>query len=381
VGEHQKAIADYLQVVHLTSPGEKVKSIPSSQLRSNLAAIYHRGLARFHLAPILEKDPWFFGATDPTTAAANFLMSAERDFTLVIGARPEFADAYYQLGRARRTTRKIISGTRVNLVRDDKGAFADFERAIQLNPGHADAYFARGEEFRVNNPEQAILDFKRVIAIDPGNAKAFYHLGLLYGSTRGSEQPDPQAQLNYYNLAIKADPSYVEVYPSRAHLLQEKSPLQAVADLTKIIQLKPDDAQWYRRRAEVNNLLKDYRNALADYTRAIEIDPGEPGSGDLAAAFTYVHRAKVRNALGDGKGAQDDYRQARLIRPSLYSLSGSSSLSQASKAETFLQRGLALMRRGDKQGSRQNLEQAVRLFYAQGDMPKYQNAKYHLSRL
>jgi tetratricopeptide (TPR) repeat protein len=126
--------------------------------------------------------------------------------------------------------------------------------------------------------------------------------------------------------------------------------------------------------------MKDYRSALADYTRAIELDPSEPGSDDRGAAHTFANRAYVRLELGDGKGALEDYRQALLIRPCLYCNSGSGSVSQANKADAFFQKGLALLRRGDKSASRQNLEEAARLFYAQGDMPKYQSVKYHLSR-
>jgi tetratricopeptide (TPR) repeat protein len=389
LGEKDKAIADYLQLVHLAVPNEKVERI-ETKLTSNLASVYYRGLALFHLALIVGPKDWGFTDKAKEFAKRDYLELAAKDFTLVISARPQLADAYYQRGRVRLTSR-VAQYTELSesFRADVKGALADFRRAIRLNPSLAEAYFARGEYYEsALKPREAILDFARVIKISPGNARAYYMLGELYSENYEDRQlgrtiqiaSNPELALNNYSLAIKADPSYVDAYFRRAYLLDERNASQAIADLTQIIRLDPDNANAYRSRARMRNKLKDSRGALEDFTRAIELDPSEPGSNNHVVAFTYVGRAYLRYQLGDGKGAKDDYRQALLIKPCLECTSGSSSVSQANKADAFFQRGLALLRRGDKQGSRQNLEQAARLFFAQGDMAKYQNAKYQLSQ-
>jgi tetratricopeptide (TPR) repeat protein len=129
-----------------------------------------------------------------------------------------------------------------------------------------------------------------------------------------------------------------------------------------------------------NTIQPSNPGALRDYTRAIELNPSEPGSYDFDSAITYVHRAMALYELGDGKRARQDFSQALLIRPCLTCAGGPVTASQVNKAEGFLRKGLALLRRGDKAGSRENLEKAATLFYADGDMPKYQNVKYQLSR-
>ena len=381
LGEKDKAIADYLQLVHLAVPNEKVKRI-ETKLTSNLASVYYRGLARFHLALIVGPKDWGFTDKAKEFAKRDYLELAAKDFTLVISARPQLADAYYQRGRVRLTSR-VAQYTELSesFRADVKGALADLSRAIRLNPSLAEAYFARGEYYEsALKPREAILDFARVIKISPGNARAYYMLGELYSENYEERSANPELALNNYSLAIKVDPGYVDAYFRRVYLLDERNPSQAIADLTQIILLDPDNANAYRVRARMRNTLKDSRGALEDFTRAIDLDPSEPGSNNHVVAFTYVGRAYLRYQLGDGKGAKDDYRQALLIKPCLECMSGSSSVSQANKADAFFQRGLALLRRGDKQGSRQNLEQAARLFYAQGDMSKYQNAKYQLSQ-
>ena len=372
LGENQKAITDYLEVVRRAKPSEKIENDHTDQLGSKLATVFHRGVARLRMARIIAENESLFPGKAELSAKTGYLESAQQDFTHVISLYPQFANAYYQRGRARRISDK---------EGDKEGALADFTRAIELNPNYADAYFTRAEYLESAwKLREAIQDLMRVTQLEPGNSRAFYNLGHLHIYDPTEKPADHKAALVNYSAAIRADPSYIEAYFGRAHVLAKTDALGAIADYTKIIQLDPENARAYRLRAAIYTEMKDYRSALADYTRAIELDPSEPGSDDRGAAHTFANRAYVRFELGDGKGALEDYRQALIIRPCLYCVSGSSSVSQANKADVFFQKGLALLRRGDKSASRQNLEEAARLFYALGDMPKYQSVKYHLSR-
>ncbi len=383
LGENREAIADYLQVIRLANPEEQVKSAETDKLSIDLATIYYRGLARLEQALVSEDDRFrFYIRSEEEFSNKELLELAENDFTQLITARPRFATGYYQRGRARRKSRVLSSSNgATSYGADKKGALADFTRAIQLDPRHADAYFARGAHFKSElEPRDAIRELMRVTQLDPRYAKAFYMLGQIFSENYKGMRAQPKAAVNNYSLAIKANPDYVDALFRRAYLLEEAAPSKAIADYTNIIRLDPQNAGAYRGRAGVFAYLKDYRRALEDYTRAIELDPSEPGSDDYVVAYTYVNRANVRYQLGDGKGASEDYRQARIIRPCLECMSGSTSLSQANKADAFFQKGLALLRRGDKQAALKNFEEAARLFYTQGDMTKYQSVKYHLSR-
>lgn len=382
-GENQKATADYLEVVRLAYPDEKTESNQTERLGPKLATVYHRGVARLYLARLLgDDDRVAFPTRSEEIAIKNYLESAERDFTHVISAKPKFQNAYRQRGRAREIERVSYFGkgsTESSL--DKKGALADFAKAIELDSRYIDAYLSRAKQFHeAYEPEEAIRDYKRVVELDPTNAEAFYGLGINHAKSTDTKQEDLKAAVENFSLAIKANPGYVDAYFDRAFWVAEEEPLRALADYTQIIQLDPENVKAYRQRAALYKRLKDYRSALADYTRAIEIEPSEPGANNRYAAITYAERAYVRYDLGDGKGAVEDYLHALRIRPCLYCTSGSSSVSQAKKADAFFQKGLALLRRGDKEASRQNLEEAARLFYTQGDMPKYQSVKYHLSR-
>jgi tetratricopeptide (TPR) repeat protein len=61
----------------------------------------------------------------------------------------------------------------------------------------------------------------------------------------------------------------------------------AIADFTKAIEIGPQDADAYLNRGFRKGRLKDYRGAIADFTRAIEIDP------QYVKAYSYRGLAKI----------------------------------------------------------------------------------------
>ena len=74
----------------------------------------------------------------------------------------------------------------------------------------------------------------------------------------------------------------------------------AIADYTKAIELDPDDASAYYNRGVAKNYLKDYYGAIADYTKAISLDP------DNASAYKNRGIAKENS----GKPYCNDYKKA-----------------------------------------------------------------------
>ena len=76
----------------------------------------------------------------------------------------------------------------------------------------------------------------------------------------------------------------------------------AIADFTKAIELNPDYAYAYYNRGYVKCNLEDYKGAIADFTKAIELNP------DFALA--YVNRGISKENLNDLNGACADWRKA-----------------------------------------------------------------------
>ena len=76
----------------------------------------------------------------------------------------------------------------------------------------------------------------------------------------------------------------------------------AVADYTKAIEINPSDADWYSFRGFAKSQLEDYKGAIDDYTKAIEIDPLDQ--------YFYIGRAANKVFLGDPQGSCSDLRKA-----------------------------------------------------------------------
>lgn len=89
---------------------------------------------------------------------------------------------------------------------------------------------------------------------------------------------------------------------------------RAIQDYTKTLELKPGDRTAIKnlriahiRRAAASTNLGDQDAALADYAKAIELDPQHP--------LAYMRRGQLLLDRGDVKAALDDLRRAQALDP------------------------------------------------------------------
>ena len=82
----------------------------------------------------------------------------------------------------------------------------------------------------------------------------------------------------------------------------------AIADFTRAIELEPGNSREYLMRGNAKKQKHDYAGAIADYTRALEL---EREYKDVM----YAARAGVRELTGDLDGAIADYTRAIKIDP------------------------------------------------------------------
>ncbi|MBI4612590.1 MAG: tetratricopeptide repeat protein [Planctomycetes bacterium] len=102
---------------------------------------------------------------------------------------------------------------------------------------------------------------------------------------------------------------------------------------------QPRTGLEYEHRGTARSLQNDLEGALADLTRAIELDPG------LGSA--YLNRGAVRKAMGDLEGAIADYTRAAEIGPA--------------RAAIYLNRGAALAARGDSRRAIEDYDRAIEI--------------------
>ncbi len=114
---------------------------------------------------------------------------------------------------------------------------------------------------------------------------------------------------------------------------------EAIADYDRALKLDPQFAGAYSNRGVAKAQLGDYKGALADFEQALQIDP--------QFAQAYSNRGNVRNELGDHDGAIADHNQALQIDPQ--------------NAKAYSNRGNAKNELGDHDGAIADYGQALQI--------------------
>ena len=76
----------------------------------------------------------------------------------------------------------------------------------------------------------------------------------------------------------------------------------AIADYTKAIEINPNDGDAYYNRGASKGDIEDYYGAIADFTKAIDINPNDNGS--------YWNRSIAKERIGDIEGACADAKKS-----------------------------------------------------------------------
>jgi len=86
---------------------------------------------------------------------------------------------------------------------------------------------------------------------------------------------------------------------------RSKNYKDALADFNKAIELYPSFAEAYFKRGNIKNLLGDYEGAITDYSKAIELNP------NLAEA--YHNRGLTQSRSGNEQAGNLDFLKAGML--------------------------------------------------------------------
>ena len=158
------------------------------------------------------------------------------------------------------------------------------------------AYLDRGDI------AHAIADLNQAIALAPDFALAYQNRGNAWYA-RGNYG---QAMADY-DTAIKLDPNSPSPYVNRATVRRDLGYVDgALEDYQKAISLGAGGARLYGGRGQLYLRQRDYIRALADFDRALQIEP---------SAANYMLRGHARQDSGDFERALADYAEAERLDP------------------------------------------------------------------
>ena len=153
---------------------------------------------------------------------------------------------------------------------DAYAALADLTQAVRLDPTFVEAYLQRGALYRSKGfADKAILDYSEAIRLRPREPDGYYGRGLAYVRPR--------------RVAFRRGG------PDRGH------------------PARPQGRPRLRGSRAVYQKREDLRSAIADYTRAIQLDPSH--------AEAYFHRGIALEKSGDATHAIDDLTEAIRLKP------------------------------------------------------------------
>jgi len=200
---------------------------------------------------------------------------AEGLFRQATKAAPELPDAYLGLG---------MSELREGKIDDAENALS---RALQLDPKLPGAHMFLGiAQYQMHNLDAATDSLKQELVVQPDNVEVLTWLGIVeIGAGHPDEAVGPLDRAAALN---PKDPNVLD-YRGRAHSLLAQESYRALTALD------PDSWRVHRALGEVYSESRDWGNALAQFQKAIE---KQPGNSDLYEALgdTYQRLSRFDDA-------------------------------------------------------------------------------------
>ena len=146
-------------------------------------------------------------------------------------------------------------------------ALADFDQAVDLDPGCAIAYFERGQiKFKA---EEAIKDFDQAIRLEPTNAQFYLRRGEVRFNC-GLKTRHFGTAIDDFDQAIRLGPKCADAYDKRGRTWFWSGQYDnAIADFSEAIRLEPWRWTFFSGRRRAWSKTGDYEKAIKDFGTVI----------------------------------------------------------------------------------------------------------------
>ncbi len=154
---------------------------------------------------------------------------------------------------------------------DLQAALADYDWAIRLLPGYAEAYRNRGLVLgRKGDYQGAIADYRRALDLRPDDAEV-----LMARAVACDRLGRFTSAMSDYSRAIALAPKLYQAYNNRALLYVRQGRLElALSDFSQAIALRPDSGSYRANRGRCYLSLGKTGKAAADFRAACDLGDG-----------------------------------------------------------------------------------------------------------
>jgi tetratricopeptide (TPR) repeat protein len=222
----------------------------------------------------------------------GYLDQAAESFQQVIAAKPDNADAYYNLG--------TLNLRRANF---DQARFY-LEQTLKLRPDYPEAWNNLGMlAAQQGLADQAIGDFQQSVRFRPNYATAYLNLGNVYRRQKSFDKA--QESLTRAQALQPDDP---EINFSLGMLYAQQNQMGPASDyLKRAIDLRPDYAEAWNNLGIVFVRQKDYSKAEEQFKSGIRVAPRFDQS--------YLNLARLYAMRSDKEKAKEILHELLRVQP------------------------------------------------------------------
>nr|MDQ2999077.1 tetratricopeptide repeat protein [Chloroflexota bacterium] len=291
------------------------------------------------------------------------------DFTRAIELDAAFARAYYQRGQL------------LNYPKNDAvGARRDIARAIELDPDLIGPRMARANSLYYDTDFAAALpDLDHVLGLDPKYSEALRMRALIY-----ARQNRPADARRDFEAAAVAAPDNRSIFSDRAaFFVRQGDYAAALADADRLVALDGADPQWHGLRGFVLHALGRDDQALVALDQALLIAGQEAWAARYGHGLVLLGLGRTQEAIDDLTAAQAHPDDVGSISELFYGTAAMPSvdlarayqvLGQADQAVqaldaaieqdgsfvAYIERGQARAAAGNRDGAREDFQEALR---------------------
>ncbi len=292
---------------------------------------------------------------------------------LAINTPPVYASAYFNRGVVRASNH------------DYHQAIEDYQQMLTLISSHFEAQYNIGVTYlRLNEYVLATKAFDQASRLTGGSrkAKALYNKGIAFRALKTHTSEAKAA----FEGAIRLKPDYLDARIALVSLLPNDKASQqlALAELDRIISLKPSYSRAYFQKGLIYNNLKKSRSAMSAYRKAIQFNPEYSKAhynlgllmlsnkqwSDAQQQFEWILKRNpthVRSIFNLGRAAYGD-KDYDLALQQYYN---AVYIMEGNYPEAYLNIGLAHAAKKDYELAAQGYKEAIRL------RPDYHEAWYN----
>lgn len=222
----------------------------------------------------------------------GYFQQAAESFEQVIAAKPDNADAYYNLGT-------------LNLrMKNYDQARQNLEQTLKLRPNYPEAWNNLGMmAAQQGRPDEAIQDFQQSLTQRPNYATAYLNLGNVYRRQKLFDKAQESL-----TRALALQPDDPETNFSLGMMYAQQSQMQPALDyLQRAVDLRPNYAEALNNMGIVFVRQQDYSKAEEQFKSGIRVAPRFDQS--------YLNLARLYAMRGDKENAKAILRELLRVEP------------------------------------------------------------------